>query len=150
MNGTSCVRHESVNSHEMQRSLDVTLCPTYVCHLQSTKLQNSIDDTGKEVIGDALHGLDKYAQQKQQDDSQHQKKTDETLNKIAKVRTLGLHLLHFYSWLSCFCPDMLTPRTTPVASNRTAAALQHGVVSTEVLQDTQLSIWLRSQLRIKR
>ena len=87
---SSCVRHESVISHEMQRSLDVTLCPTYVCHLQSTKLQNSIDDTGKEVIGDALHGLDKYAQQKQQDDNQHQKKTDETLNKIAKVRDLGL------------------------------------------------------------
>ena len=74
MNGTSCVRHESINSHEMQRSLDVIICPTYVCHLQSTKLQNSIDDTGKEVIGDALHGLDKYAQQKQHDDSQHQKR----------------------------------------------------------------------------
>ena len=68
----------------------MTLCSTCVCHLQSTKLQNSIDGAGKEVIRDALHGLDKYAQQKQQDDNQHQKKTDENLNKIAKVIDLGI------------------------------------------------------------
>ena len=114
----------------------MTLCSTCVCHLQSTKLQNSIDGAGKEVIGDALHGLDKYAQQKQQDDSQHQKKTDETLNKIAKVRNLG----HSFASLAVFICRLYAQPTRQAACNDAASVLRPQAVDNKVLQDTHLSM----------